>query len=124
MKMSTEKFNSQALKAATRFLAHRGIEVIETGWECEAGSADIIAKDDDALVFMELKARKGADQGFPSEEATTAKRDRYERIALKYLASHNLEESVVRFDILSLVAVAEDRALVRHHINAFSADVA
>lgn len=106
--------------AAARFLYRRGYEILERNWECFAGEADIIAKDDDTVVFVEVKTRKGCDHGFPSEAVTAAKRHRYEKIALAYLAECEEVDAPVRFDVVSIVVVSSRKAVVRHQINAFS----
>ena len=79
----------------------------------------IIARDDDAVVFVEVKTRRNCDKGMPSEAVTPEKRERYERIALEYLANCGIVDVPIRFDIVSIVIIAPDRAVVRHHINAF-----
>lgn len=106
-------------EAAARFLRKRGYEVVERNWTCFAGEADIIATDGESLVFAEVKTRRGIKRGFPSEAVDRAKQERYERIALAYVQGHCMEEVVVRFDVIAIVAVSEDRALVRHHRGAF-----
>lgn len=109
-------------EAAARFLYQRGYEILERNWTCHAGEADIIAKDRNAIVFVEVKTRRDASKGFPSEAVTKAKRERYERIALAYLSEHDAIDIPVRFDVVSIVVIGKDRAMIRHHINAFSAD--
>ena len=107
--------------AAARFLDRLGYEIVERNWTCAAGEADIIARDGDALVFVEVKTRSNTEKGLPSEAVDAAKRNRYERIAALFLQDYDVVDVPVRFDVVSLVAVAPDRALVRHHISAFSA---
>lgn len=106
--------------AAARFLYRRGYEILERNWECFAGEADIIAKDDDTVVFVEVKTRNGCDHGFPSEAVTASKRHRYEKIALAYLSECEEEDVPVRFDVVSIVVISSHKAMVRHQINAFS----
>lgn len=108
-------------EAAERFLRRHGYEILERNWVCFAGEADIIAADDRALVFAEVKTRRGIGHGFPGEAVNQAKRERYERIALAYVQDHCVGEVTVRFDVISIVVIAPDRALVRHHLGAFSA---
>ena len=108
-------------EAAERFLRRHGYEILERNWVCFAGEADIIAADDRALVFAEVKTRRGSNHGFPGEAVNQAKRERYERIALAYVQDHCVGEVTVRFDVISIVVIAPDRALVRHHLGAFSA---
>ena len=52
---------------AARYLVSRGYEIIARNWTCQAGEADIIARDDDILVFAEVKTRSSTEKGFPSE---------------------------------------------------------
>ena len=107
--------------AAARYLELMGLEVLERNWKCPAGEADIIARDGDALVFVEVKTRTSLAKGFPSEAVTPQKRDRYERIACWYLRDYEFVDIPVRFDIVALLVVARDRAFVRHYKNAFEA---
>ncbi len=108
-------------EAATRFLFKRGYEILERNWTCLAGEADIIAQDEDSLVFIEVKTRTGCEKGMPSEAVNAKKRDRYEKIAAMFLQDYDVLDVPVRFDIVSVLVIAPDRALIRHHINAFSA---
>ena len=107
-------------EAAARFLYRRGYEIIERNWKCYAGEADIIAEDHGTLVFVEVKTRKDCQKGFPSEAVSKSKRDRYEKIALAFIGQYPSSDMPVRFDVVALVVVGKDRALIRHHINAFS----
>lgn len=109
-------------EAAARFLVHRGYDILERNWSCPAGEVDIIAKDDASLVFVEVKTRSDTSRGFPSEAVTKAKRERYEKIALAYLPKYDGVDVSVRFDVISIVVIGEGRAMIKHHINAFSAD--
>lgn len=109
-------------EAAASFLYRRGYEILERNWTCFAGEADIIAKDHDTLVFVEVKTRKDCERGFPSEAVTAEKRNKYEKIALAYLADYAESDFPVRFDVVSIVVIGPDKAMIRHQINAFSAD--
>lgn len=108
---------------AACFLSRRGYDILERNWKCKAGEADIIARDDDTLVFVEVKSRRDCDKGMPAEAVTKAKRERYERIAASYLAATDVLDVRVRFDIVSILVIPPDRALVRHNIDAFGHDV-
>lgn len=106
--------------AAARFLDRRGYEIVERNWTCAAGEADIIARDGEYVVFVEVKTRSSCDKGLPSEAVDEEKRERYERIAALFLQGYDVVDVPVRFDIISIVAIGSDRAMIRHHINAFS----
>lgn len=107
-------------EAAARFLYARGYEILNRNWKCWAGEADIVAKDGNCLVFVEVKTRKDTSKGFPSEAVNAEKRARYENIALAYLSDFDESDIPIRFDVISLVVVGSDRAMIRHTINAFS----
>lgn len=110
--------NLKATKAASRFLEHRGYEVLETGWKCPAGTSDIVAEDGDVLVFVDVSARSSVDRGFPTDSCSQETRARREMVALAYLSEHpDVTERLIRFDNVALLVVGPDRAMVRHHTN-------
>jgi putative endonuclease len=104
---------------ACSLLQHNGAEVLERNWKCQAGEADIIAREDGDLVFVEVKTRRNIAAGFPEEAVTAQKRARYEKIALLYLADHDLPSSRVRFDVIAVTLISENKTLIRHHRDAF-----
>ncbi|MCQ5090959.1 YraN family protein [Slackia exigua] len=118
--MCNNSLFEKAVKASARFLERRGYEVAEQNWSPEGSdeSVPLIAYDDDTLVFIDVKVRNGA-EGFAPEAETD--REAMEVLAAKYLAETDVDPDFrVRFDIISMMVIAESRALLRHHINAFS----
>ena len=114
-----------ATEAASRYLGHRGYTVLETGWTCPAGTADIVAKDGDILVFADVSSRDSVERGFPSESRSKKVRTQRENIAIAWLAEHqDAVNETVRFDNLALLVMDSERAFIRHHINVFGADAA
>lgn len=116
---SPHELGKRGEEAATCFLERREYEILDRNWKCIAGEADIVALQDDTLCFIEVKTRKDAQKGFPSEAVDTRKRSRYERIAACYLKDHDYADVRVRFDIIAILVLGEDRAFLRHHLNAF-----
>ncbi len=106
-------------EAVARYLSHIGYEIIERNWSCPVGEADIIARTESALVFVEVKTRTDINKGFPAEAVTPEKRDRYERIALWYLKDCDELDVSVRFDVVAVMVLGEDRAMLKHYVNAF-----
>lgn len=105
--------------AAARYLEHIGYELLERNYTCPFGEADIIARQGDALVFIEVKTRKGIEKGFPSEAVDARKRAKYEKIAAWYLQDYDAFNVPVRFDVVAIMVIGEDRAFLRHYVNAF-----
>ncbi|MBR5259878.1 MAG: YraN family protein [Eggerthellaceae bacterium] len=107
-------------EAAAKFLERRGYDVIERNWSCYAGTVDIIANDEDTLVFVEVNTCRDDKGGFPAETNVAEKRAQYEKIALAFLTDYDAVDMTVRFDNISIVVIGDDRALVRHHIGIHS----
>ncbi len=118
--MKDNNLFEKAVKASARFLELRGYEVVEQDWSPEGSekSVPLIAYDDDMLVFIDVKVRDNTDGFVPEAETDRAA---MEVLAAKYLAETDSEPDFgIRFDIISMMVVGESRALLRHHINAFS----
>lgn len=115
------KLNEKALEAAKNYVTHRGYDVIDSAYETELdGQLDIVAMDEGALVFIDVLARKNSKQGFPSEPDNVGNRKRRENQAICWISEHpEYSNNIpVRFDVVSIIVVAEHRAFLRHHINA------
>ena len=115
----------RAVEAAARFLEVRGYETLATGWKSPEtrGTIDLVARDpeSDDLVFVDVSARPNSGAGFGDGRND---RETMELLAVSWLVENDFAESVgVRFDKISMIVVGEDRALLRHHINAFSCGV-
>ncbi len=108
--------------AAAKFLERHGYEIIERNWRCPAGEVDIIALDEAVLVFVEVKTRSDIEKGFPEEAISKEKRGRYERIAAYYLRDSEYVDVRFRFDVIGILVLGNNRATLRHHINAFGAE--
>lgn len=113
-----EDLDNRGRAAAARFLDRRGYDVVETDWTCAAGSVDIVATDGDAIAFVEVCTRHAEDMGMPEERTGEDERSRKERVAAMYLARIDAVDVRVRFDVVSIVVLAPDRAMIRHHVNA------
>ena len=118
-KMHNRNVGKRGEAAAVRYLELRGYDVIDRNWTCPAGEVDIVARDGDWLVFVEVKTRTSLEKGFPSEAVDEEKRSRYEMIAAWYLKDNAYYDIPVRFDIVALLVAADDRALVKHYVDAF-----
>ena len=103
-------------------LEAEGYEILERNWVCPAGEADIVARQGDTLVFVEVKTRTGIQKGFPAEAVTPRKRARYEKIAAWYLCDYGEVNIPIRFDVIALLVLKDDRAMVKHYVNAFGWD--
>lgn len=114
-----KNLQEKAITASEKFLERRGYEIIDTNWEAPDGfgTIDIVAEDEDTIVFVDVKAARGTD-GFPDEGKS---RDKREILAAKWLAENSdRADMTIRFDAIAMMVVSEDRSLLRHHINQLS----
>ncbi|MDR0347796.1 MAG: YraN family protein [Coriobacteriales bacterium] len=116
-----KELGNQGEEIACAFLKNGGAKIIERNWKCQAGEADVIAREGEDLVFIEVKTRTSASAGFPEDAVTRKKRQRYEKIAMEYLFSHNLPSARVRFDVMSLLLSEDGKTFLRHHRDAYGA---
>ena len=80
-------------RLAAKFLRRRGYHIIETNFRCRGGEIDIIARQGDCLVFIEVRTRSSSSFGSPEESITQVKRSKLIFTALTYISSHsNLPE--------------------------------
>lgn len=87
---------------AVHELRRRGYEILERRWRCRLGEIDIVARDGETLVVVEVKARSRSDYGPPSNAVDRKKRRRLERLARAYLRSRRLADVNVRFDVVGV----------------------
>ena len=120
--MSNVNLQEKAVKAATRFCERKGYEILSTGWTSPEGTTvDLVADDEGCLVFIDVTAKVYGEG--PLEDGKVA-RSEFEVAAAAWLAAHPNEADIqVRFDIIDMLVVSESKALLRHHINAFSCGV-
>ncbi|WP_242861418.1 YraN family protein [Cellulosilyticum ruminicola] len=103
-----EKQNKKAVgKAyedlATAYLIEKGYKILERNYRCRVGEIDIIAKEQEIVVFIEVKYRKTTAFGSPAEAVNYYKRQRILRIAKWYLHAHYNIEINCRFDVIEIL---------------------
>jgi putative endonuclease len=94
---------------ATRELRRRGYEILERRWRCRLGEIDVVARDGETLVVVEVKARSRSDYGPPTNAVDGKKARRLERLARAYLRARRLTDVNVRFDVVGVSFEAPDR---------------
>ena len=119
----------QGLGAAGEQLARRrleeaGLQFITANWRCQAGELDLVMRDGDVLVFVEVKTRRGERLGTAEESVTATKARRLLRAAQEFLAQRpDLADLFWRVDLVAVTLApsgAVDR--VTHLVNVIQAD--
>jgi putative endonuclease len=95
---------------AVEELERRGYAILARRYRTRHGEIDIVARDGDTLVFVEVKARETAEFGTAAEAVTRRKQRRIVRMAVDFLARHQLTSEPCRFDVVAIDdAAAEGR---------------
>ncbi len=102
---------------AANFLKGKGYKIVSRNYKTPIGEIDIIAKDKDTLVFVEVKTRSNDSFGYPFEAVDSRKRQKLKNIALLFLKKHKTD-CPVRFDVLSIHIRAADKK-IEHIQDAF-----
>ncbi|MCZ2859871.1 YraN family protein [Blastococcus sp. VKM Ac-2987] len=116
----TTDLGARGERIAVAFLTDTGLRVLDRNWRCREGELDVVARDRDALVFCEVKTRRGTGYGHPVEAVTPAKQRRLRVLAQRWLAAHDEHAPEVRFDVVGVLVRPERPALVTHLRAAFS----
>lgn len=109
--------------AACRYLEGLGFVILARNFRCRAGEVDIVAREGEVTVFVEVKERLTASHGEGYEAVTLSKRRRIVGAARLYAAASGLSETPLRFDVVSIGrSDPGGAALVRHDRGAFDSD--
>ena len=87
--------------AAAMFLQQQGLTLVERNYHCRFGEIDLIARDGDTLVFVEVRMRSSERFGGAAGSITAAKKQKLLRTARHYLAA-TAGTPACRFDALLL----------------------
>jgi putative endonuclease len=90
---------------AHRYLRRHGFTIVARNYRLAAGDAetDLIARDGEALVFVEVKSRETGEHGPPERAVGEEKRRHLLRVAREYARKTNTPWAQVRFDVVTVI---------------------
>ena len=102
-KLNKREFGNQLESFACQQIKKHGCSIEQTNFNCKLGEIDIIAKDKDTLVFVEVRYRKLNAYGGAIESVDTKKQGKIIKTASLYLQQHKLTNKVAcRFDVFAI----------------------
>ncbi|MBU1031899.1 YraN family protein [Patescibacteria group bacterium] len=117
MKLDNRQTGYFAENLAVEALKKKDYQILETNFGSRFGEIDIIAKDKDTLVFVEVKAKKGLDYGSPEEMISRHKLKRVQNMAAVYMKG---EDKSCRIDVVAIVLSGENELLrLTHYENVY-----
>jgi len=105
---STVDLGSSAETDAVGALVAAGYRIVERNFTCKAGELDIVARDGDVLVFVEVRSRADAGHGHAAEMVSPSKRAQVTRVARVYLHTRAPAYDECRFDVVAVTGGAVD----------------
>lgn len=93
-------------QVALEYLENQGYKILERNFSCRQGEVDIIALDNDYIVFFEIKSRTSIEYGLPSEAVTNEKIKHILQVASYYLYKYHLENANTRVDVIEVYVKA------------------
>ncbi|MBN1381932.1 MAG: YraN family protein [Deltaproteobacteria bacterium] len=112
------KTGKQGEDIAAAYLKKAGYRIIERNYRCIFGEMDIVARDGNTTVFVEVKSRRSDRFGEPQASVGPAKQKKLSMISMHYLKNKDLLDRNARFDVVA-VKLTPDGHEVKLIPNAF-----
>ncbi len=102
MKLSRKEIGRLGETLAAEYLKNNGLIIIETNYRCHFGEIDIIAQEDNCIVFTEVRTKTGSVFGTPEESVTNTKKKHLIETAYIYLEEKDKQQSDWRIDFIAV----------------------
>lgn len=113
--MNKREIGSEKEARAAKYLEQAGMRILARNFRCRQGEIDLVAQDQDVIVFIEVKYRRTAAKGLPEEAVSCRKMQKISRVAAFFFARYQLSpDTASRFDVIAI----EGNSL-RHYRDAF-----
>lgn len=103
-------------KVAALHLEAQGLLILERNWRCRGGEIDLVARDGETVVFIEVKTRRGRDFGAPEEALTPHKAEKLMQLGQQYIADRELDDVDWRIDLVAVELDGSGKLLRCDHI--------
>jgi putative endonuclease len=118
MEKYKQKFGKQGEALAEEYLKRKGFVILERNYRYGHKEIDLIGKDGNTVVFIEVKAGRSRSFGAPEERVTLKKQKSMIEVALDFIQKKNITDCDFRFDVLA-IHYKQDGEIVDHIRNAF-----
>jgi len=106
-------------KLAARFLKRQGYRILRRNCRNKYGEIDLVARDGNEVVFVEVKTRVSGDWGDPAKAVNRPKQRRLRLAAERFATRAEIRDFPLRFDIVAIVLPDDGAPDIRHYRNAF-----
>lgn len=116
---STHQKGREGEAIAAAYLESKGYTIVEQNYFFERAEVDIVAYDETAIVFVEVKKRKNTTFGEPAESITENKKKLVYKAAEAWLYERKMDGYPVRFDVVAIVQDKNEAPDIKHFEHAF-----
>ncbi len=113
-----KEFGDWGEDIAVKFLLENGFTILMRNFRAARGEIDIIAREKNCIVFVEVKTGNSHKYGPPEERITPAKQRQLYKIANQFIAENPKLDCDFRFDAV-IIDGSRERHEIRHYRNAF-----
>jgi putative endonuclease len=106
-------------RVAEQYLKQRGLKTVSRHFNTPVGELDLVMRDGDTVVFVEVKTRRDRKYADPEDAIRRDKRRRMTRAARWFVHEKHWEEKPCRFDVLSVILPAGGQPQIEHFADAF-----
>jgi putative endonuclease len=106
-------------ETAERHLLKQGYEILERNYRSQQGEIDIIARDKDFLVFVEVKNYSFRSYGSPVGAVGKNKKQSIIHAAETYIYRNKIEDVYSRFDVIAIYRKYDGSQMIEHFKDAF-----
>ena len=96
-------------KQAKKALKKQGYKILDTNYRCKLGEIDIIARDKDTIVFVEVRTKRTLEFGTPEESVNHAKQAKLIRLGKYYIQQQKLQDKFWRIDVVAVEVDDRDK---------------
>ncbi|MEK9130406.1 MAG: YraN family protein [Patescibacteria group bacterium] len=105
---------------AKKYLKKQGYKIIKQNYNSRVGEIDLIAREKDQIIFIEVKTRTNHNFGYPEESVDSRKQNKIRMAAQNYLVKEKIFSENYRFDVVSVeINQLTQKANIKHIPDAF-----
>ena len=119
MGMESYKLGKKGEEIAEQYLLQHGYQILEKNFRSQQGEIDLIARDGEFLVFVEVKSYSFRSYGSPVGAVRASKKQSIIHAARTYLYNNNIKDVYCRFDVITIFRKFNGQQIIEHYKDAF-----
>lgn len=118
MTKTRKSLGQRGEQIALAHLQQQGYSILSTNWRCAHGELDIVARQDDTIVFVEVRTRYIDSTDAAFESVNPRKQEKLAALAHLYLEAHDLDSASWRIDVIAIAIPRSGKPIVEQVENA------